>query len=55
MQRDLKEKSIALRKKALHTDDYNEGIKLRKEQDETYKKWMFFKKLNMVAKYDKKK
>lgn len=53
-QRDLLKKSITLRTKAMYSDDYEEILKLRKEQDETYKKWLFFKKLNSVSKKEQK-
>lgn len=54
LQRKLKDKSIALRKKALNEEDYLKSKDIREEQDEVYKKWLFFKKLNSVSKKEQK-
>lgn len=43
---DLQDKSITLSVLAVNEVDYKISSELHKEQDKTYKKWQFMKKLN---------
>lgn len=45
-QRELMEKSIKLQKITFFAKNADEAEKLRKEQDDAYKKWLFYKKFN---------
>ena len=54
-QEELYQKQYGLSKATFNNIDYEQARKIKKEQDETYKKYMFFKNFNKARKEAEKK